>query len=95
MDWPLTYLAPHLSDLCTLVRGAVALGHDCGPVARYVEAAGVNSFLVGRQLLAGGACFCLRALDFVVAEGLGTIPESKHWIDPLLAELEDLVGQLS
>ncbi|GAB2672043.1 phosphotransferase [Kribbella swartbergensis] len=96
VDWPLTYLAPHLSDLYTLVRDAVALGHDRGPiVAHYVEAAGADSFLVDRQLLAGGACFCLRALDFVVAEGLRTIPESRDWIDPLLAELEGLVEQLA
>ncbi|MET7277023.1 phosphotransferase [Kribbella sp. NPDC005582] len=96
VDWPLAHLAPHLSDLYTLIRDAVALGHDRGPiVAQYVEAAGVDPFLVDRQILVGGACFCLRALDFVVAEGLQTIPESVDWIDPLLAELADLVEQLS
>ncbi|MFC9690362.1 phosphotransferase family protein [Kribbella sp. NPDC056951] len=96
VDWPLAHLAPHLSDLYTLIREAVALGHDRGPiVAQYVEAAGADPFLVDRQILVGGACFCLRALDFVVAEGLQTIPESADWIDPLLTELADLVEQLS
>jgi len=96
VDWPLAYVAPHLSDLYTLVRDAVALGHECGPiVARYVEVAEADPFLVDRQLLVGGACFCLLALDFVVGEGLRTIPESTDWIGPLLAELEGLVEQLS
>lgn len=96
IDWPLAHLAPHLSDLYTLIRDAVALGHDRGPlVARYVEASGADPFLVDRQILVGGACFCLRALDFVVTEGLQTIPESADWIDPLLAELADLVEELS
>ncbi|MEV6272460.1 phosphotransferase [Kribbella sp. NPDC051936] len=96
VDWPLAYVAPHLSDLYTLVRDAVAFGYERGPiVARYVEAAGADSFLVDRQLLVGGACFCLLALTFVVEEGVRTIPESEGWIDPLLAELADLVEQLS
>ena len=90
-----SYLAPHLSDLYTLVRDAVALGHDREPiVARYVESAGADPFLVDRQVTVGGACFCLRALDFVVTEGVRTIPGSEDWIDPLLAELEGLVEQL-
>ncbi|WP_405068695.1 phosphotransferase [Kribbella sp. NBC_01510] len=94
VDWPLVYLAPHLSDLYTLVRDAVALGHDREPiVARYVESAGADPFLVDRQVTVGGACFCLRALDFVVTEGVRTIPGSEDWIDPLLAELEGLVEQ--
>jgi hypothetical protein len=96
VDWPLAYVAPHLSDLYTLIRDAVALGHDRGPiVAQYVEAAGADRVLVDRQLLVGGACFCLRALDFISSEGLRTIPGSEDWIDPLLAELEGLVEQLA
>jgi hypothetical protein len=96
VDWPLAYLAPHLSDLYTLVRDAVALGYERGPiVARYVEAAVADPFLVDRQLLVGGACFCLLALAFVVEEGLRTIPGSEEWIDPLIAELADVVEQLS
>ncbi|HEY3507834.1 MULTISPECIES: phosphotransferase family protein [Kribbella] len=96
VDWPLAHLAPHLSDLYTLIRDAVALGYDRGPiVARYVEVSGADPFLVDRQLLVGGACFCLLALAFVVEEGVRTIPGSGDWIDPLLAELADLVGQLS
>jgi hypothetical protein len=96
VDWPLAYVAPHLSDLYTLVRDAVAFGYERGPiVARYVEVARADPFLVDRQLLVGGACFCLLALTFVIEEGLRTIPESDSWIDPLLAELADLVEQLS
>ncbi|GAA3109933.1 hypothetical protein GCM10010530_36450 [Kribbella aluminosa] len=96
VDWPLAYLAPHLSDLYTLIRDAVALGYDRGPiVARYVEVSGADPFLVDRQLLVGGACFCLLALTFVIEEGVRTIPGSEDWIDPLLAELADVVGQLS
>ncbi|MEU8225359.1 phosphotransferase [Kribbella sp. NPDC048915] len=96
VDWPLAYLAPHLSDLYTLVRDAATFGHDREPiVARYVEAAGADPFLVDRQLLVGGACFCLLALTFLVEEGQRTIPGSSEWIDPLLSELTGLVAELS
>ncbi|TDD49099.1 aminoglycoside phosphotransferase [Kribbella antibiotica] len=96
VDWPLTYLAPHLSDLYTLIREAVALGHDRGSiVAEYVAVSGADPFLVDRQFLVGGGAFCLRALNFLITEGLQTIPESASWVDPLLAELTDLVEQLS
>ncbi|NUR95618.1 MAG: phosphotransferase [Kribbellaceae bacterium] len=96
VDWPLAYAAPHLSDLYTLIRDAVALGYERGPiVARYVEVSGTDPFLVDRQLLVGGACFCLLAVTFVLEEGVRTIPGSADWIDPLLDELADLLEQLS
>lgn len=96
IDWPGAYLAPHLSDLYTLIRDAVALGHDREPIiARYLDATGTDADLVDRQLLVGGGCFYLVALRFIVEEGLRTIPESKNWIDGLLAELEDVVGALA
>ncbi len=96
IDWPGAYTAPHLSDLHTLVRDAVALGHDRAPiVAHYLEAAGGNPALVERQMLVGGGCFYLLALSFIVEEGLRTIPESSGWIDGLLSELEDVVGALA
>jgi hypothetical protein len=96
IDWPGAYTAPHLSDLYTLVRDAVALGHDrASIVAHYLDAAGGNPALVERQMLVGGGCFYLVALRFIVEEGLRTIPESVGWIDGLLAELEDVVGALA
>jgi hypothetical protein len=79
-----------------LIRDAVALGHDREPIiARYIVASGTDPALVDWQLLVGGGCFFLVALTFVVEEGLRTIPESKDWIDGLLAELEDVVEKLS
>jgi thiamine kinase-like enzyme len=96
IDWPGAYLAPHLSDLYTLIRDAVALGHDRSPiVARYLDATGTDPALLDRQLLVGGGCFYLVALRFIVEEGLRTIPESKNWIDGLLTELEEVVGALA
>ena len=96
IDWPGAYVAPHLSDLYTLVRDAVALGHDREPIiARYLDATGTEPSLVDRQMLVGGGCFYLVALRFIVEEGLRTIPESKNWINGLLAELEDVVGALA
>ncbi|RZU18790.1 phosphotransferase family enzyme [Kribbella rubisoli] len=96
IDWPGAYLAPHLSDLYTLLRDAESLGLDRAPiVARYIDAAGTNLSLVERQLLVGGGCFYLVALRFIVEEGLRTIPDSVNWIDGLLTELADVVGALS
>lgn len=96
IDWPGAYPAPHLSDLYTLIRDAVALGHDrAAIVARYIDATGTDPELVERQLLAGGGCFYLVALKFIVEEGLRTIPDSVNWIDGLVSELQDVVEALS
>lgn len=96
IDWPGSYLAPHLSDLYTLIRDAESLGLGRPPiVARYIDATGTNPALVERQLLVGGGCFCLVALRFIVEEGLRTVPESVDWIDSLIGELADVVGTLS
>jgi hypothetical protein len=95
VDWPLSYLAPHLSDLYTLVRDAVAYGHKSEPiVARYIDASGADRELVRRQLSVGGICFIVIALCWIVEEGHRTVPPSKDWIAPLLAELTDLTEEL-
>ncbi|MEV6281765.1 phosphotransferase [Kribbella sp. NPDC051770] len=95
VDWPLTYLAPQLPDLYTLTREAVALGHDRDHlVTRYCEAAGTDRTLVERQTLIGGCGFTLRALAWVIEEGVHTVPSSKDWITPLLDELDGLLDQL-
>ena len=93
VDWPLAYLAPHLSDLYTLVRDAVAIGHQADPiVARYIESSGADAELVRRQVAVGGVCFIVRALAWIVTEGHRLVPPSKDWIEPLVAELD---GQVS
>lgn len=90
VDWPLAYLAPHLSDLYTLVRDAVAYGHQAEPVvARFVDASGTDPELVSRQLSAGGTCFILNALNWILNEGHRTVPSTQEWIDPLLEELAE------
>lgn len=95
VDWPAAYVAPHLSDLHTLVRDAVALGIEAEPiVARYIDAAGAGPSLVRRQLAVGGVCFSLLALSWIFEEGLRTVPVSKDWIDPLLVELNELTEEL-
>jgi hypothetical protein len=95
VDWPLAHLAPHLSDLYTLLRDAVAVGHQRGPiVARYIDASGTDPQLVQRQLAIGGIAFTLRALTWVVEEGVNTVPSSREWIAPLLAELADITANL-
>jgi hypothetical protein len=95
VDWPLAYVAPHLSDLYTLVRDAVAVGHQSEPiVARYIDAAGAGPSLVRQQMAVGGIAFTLRALTWVVEEGVRTVPSSREWIGPLLAELADITKDL-
>ena len=90
VDWPLAYLAPHLSDLYTLVRDAVAYGHQPEPiVARYLDAAGTDPDLVRRQLAVGGTAFILIALGWIVEEGHRTVPSSQEWVGPLLTELAE------
>ncbi len=95
VDWPLAYVAPHLSDLYTLVRDAVAVGHQSEPiVARYIDAAGIDPELVQRQLAIGGVAFLLRALTWIVEEGQQTVPSSREWVGPLLAELSEVTEGL-
>ena len=95
VDWPSAHLAPHLGDLYTLLREAVALGHQREPVlTRYLDASGTDPELVRRQLSAGGIGFVLRALSWIVEEGVRTVPESKDWITPLIEELAGLVEEL-
>ncbi|QNE18466.1 phosphotransferase [Kribbella qitaiheensis] len=94
VDWPLAYLAPHLSDLYTLVRDAVAVGHEAGPiVAYYIELSGADEDLVRRQVAVGGICFIVRALAWIVTEGQRVVPSSKDWIGSLVAELDEQVGE--
>jgi hypothetical protein len=94
VDWPLAYLAPHLSDLYTLVRDAVAIGHQAEPiVARYIESSGADPELVRRQVTVGGVCFIVRALAWIVTEGHRLVPPSKGWIEPLVAELAEQVSR--
>jgi len=94
VDWPLAYRAPQLSDLYTLVRDAVAVGHPAEPiVARYLESSGADADLVRRQLAVGGVCFIVRALGWIVTEGHRLVPPSKDWIEPLVAELDQQVPQ--
>ncbi len=94
VDWPLAYLAPHLSDLYTLVRDAVAVGHQAEPiVARYIDASGADAELVRRQVAVGGVCFIVRALGWIVTEGHRLVPPSKDWIEPLVAELDQQVSR--
>ncbi|TDU91522.1 phosphotransferase family enzyme [Kribbella voronezhensis] len=95
VDWPLAYLAPHLSDLYTLVRDAVALGHQPDPiVAHYTEVSGADPDLVRRQVAVGGVCFITRALAWIVTEGTITVPPSKNWIAPLVTELDQQLDKL-
>ncbi|WBQ06976.1 phosphotransferase family protein [Kribbella sp. CA-293567] len=95
VDWPLAYVAPHLSDLYTLVRDAVAFGHQPDPiVARYRDAAGTDPALVRRQLTIGGVAFTLRALTWIVEEGRRTVPSSNEWIGSLLTELATITNDL-
>lgn len=95
VDWPLAYVAPHLSDLYTLVRDAVAIGHQSEPiVARYIEASGTDPLLVRRQLTVGGIAFILRALTWIVEEGSQTVPSSSEWVAPLLTELDEITKDL-
>jgi hypothetical protein len=94
VDWPLAYLAPHLSDLYTLVRDAVAVGHQAEPiVARYIESSAADAELVRRQVAVGGVCFIVRALAWIVTEGHRLVPPSKDWIEPLVAELDQQVSR--
>ena len=95
VDWPGSYLHPHLGDLYCLLREARNLGIDrrIGAAALpdlFARESGTDRASVREQMLTGGLCWTMLALRWVVEEGIHAVPESAGWIDELVDEARSL-----
>jgi hypothetical protein len=95
IDWPGAYLHSHLGDLYCLLREAGKRG-----LAQEVETAalpeifaretGAEIRTVLDDLVTGGLCWTMLTLRWLVEEGVQAIPESREWIDELVADCQAL-----
>ncbi|GLZ02095.1 hypothetical protein Acsp02_93460 [Actinoplanes sp. NBRC 103695] len=84
VDWSSAQVGAHLSDLYGLVRDAGLVG---GPTDAIVAAYAAETAPVADlewQLALGGTVWTLRALRWVLEEGIHVVPESMTWIDELV-----------
>jgi Ser/Thr protein kinase RdoA (MazF antagonist) len=97
VDWPGAYAHAHLGDLYCLLREARKHG-----IAERVEAsslpgvfareARLDPAAVRELMVAGGLCWTLIALRWVVEEGLRAVPGSAAWIDELVSDARSLAA---
>lgn len=92
VDWPLAYVHAHLGDLYCLLReaGKRGLPGAAGLPEVFARAAGADPRAVTDQLVTGGLCWTVLALRWLVEEGLAAIPESRAWLDELVADCRTL-----
>jgi aminoglycoside phosphotransferase (APT) family kinase protein len=98
VDWPGAYVHAHLGDLYSLLREAQQKGiaHDVGAAALpavFAREAAIPATAVSDQLVTGGLCWTFRALRWVVDEGVEAVPESRGWLDELVADCRTLAAK--
>lgn len=97
VDWPVAYLHAHLGDLYSLLREAGRLGltgrvgADALP-ALFARESGTDERTVADRMVTGGLCWTLLVLRWLLAEGIDVIPESRGWLDELVADCEALAA---
>ena len=84
VDWSSAQVGAHLGDLYSLVRDAgLAGGPTDAIVAAYADECAPMADLEW-QLALGGTVWTLRALRWVLEEGVHVVPDAKTWIDELV-----------
>lgn len=88
VDWSTAQVGAHLGDLYSLVRDAGLVSEPTdGIVAAYADECALLGAPVADlewQLALGGMVWTLRALRWVLEEGLQVVPETATWIDELV-----------
>jgi hypothetical protein len=95
VDWPSAHVHAHLGDLYCLLREADkrGLARDAGTAAlpeAFAREAGADVRNVVDDLVTGGLCWIMLALRWLVDEGIRAVPESREWIDELVADCSAL-----
>jgi Ser/Thr protein kinase RdoA (MazF antagonist) len=98
IDWSAAQVGAHLGDLYSLVRDAGLVGE---PTDRIIAAYADECALLGApvadlewQLAMGGVVWTLRALRWVLEEGVYVVPDAKTWIDELVQRADNAAGDL-
>jgi hypothetical protein len=69
------------------------IAHDVGAAAlpaMFAQEAAIPLSTVADHLVTGGLCWTFSALRWVVEEGVHAVPESREWLDELVADCREL-----
>lgn len=98
VDWSTAQVGAHLGDLYSLCRDATLAG---GPTDKIIAAYADECAHLGApaadlewQLALGGVVWTLRALRWVLEEGIHVVPESRTWIDELVERAGNVTATL-
>lgn len=98
IDWSTAQVGAHLGDLYGLIRDADVIGEPAdGIVAAYGdECAVIGAPVVNLewQLAFGGVVWTLRALRWVLEEGIHVVPDAITWIDELVERAGNVIDNL-
>ena len=99
IDWPAAQIGAHLGDLYSLVRDAQLIGEPTdGIIAAYADewaVIGAPVVDLDWQLAFGGVVWTLRALRWVLEEGIHIIPDAITWIDELVERAGNVTDNLA
>lgn len=88
VDWSTAHVGAHLGDLYSLVRDAGLVGEPANPIVGAYAGEGARLGLpvadLAWQLALGGLVWTLRALRWVLEEGIHVVPDAATWIDELV-----------
>jgi Ser/Thr protein kinase RdoA (MazF antagonist) len=98
IDWSAAQVGAHLGDLYSLIRDAGLKGE---PADRIITAYADECTLLGApvadlewQLALGGVVWTIRALRWVLEEGIHVVPDAGTWIDELVERAGNATGDL-
>jgi Ser/Thr protein kinase RdoA (MazF antagonist) len=99
IDWSAAQVGSHLGDLYGLIRDADLIGEPAdGIVAAYADEwaiIGAPAVDLEWQLAVGGVVWTLRALRWVLEEGVHVTSDAVTWIDELVERASNVTGNLA
>jgi Ser/Thr protein kinase RdoA (MazF antagonist) len=99
VDWSTAHVGAHLGDLYSLVRDANLVGTPTDAiVAAYTDECtllGAPIADLAWQLALGGTVWTVRALRWVLEEGVHVVPESVTWINELVERAGVVTDELA
>ncbi|GAA3453406.1 phosphotransferase [Dactylosporangium matsuzakiense] len=99
VDWSTAHVGAHLGDLYSLVRDASLAGVPADAIiAAYADECallGAPVVDLAWQLALGGTVWTVRALRWVLEEGVHVVPESVTWIDELIERAGVVTDELA
>ncbi|MEV6633572.1 phosphotransferase [Actinoplanes sp. NPDC051470] len=94
VDWSSAQVGAHLGDLYSLVREAKPADELIAAYADECARLGAPAADLRWQLALGGVVWTLRALRWVLEEGIHVVPEMLTWIDELVERAGNVTEEL-